>query len=97
MEHISQSLSFLDLLKSLVDLEDKLIRIVHKSEAGWAAVDEFLSDEVASGSEDEKKIRAAEQKALRKKKYARIVKSGHKLSIFICYFYSFPLPALYFL
>ena len=38
---------------------NKLIRIADKSEAGWPAVDEYLSDEVASGSEDEKKIRAA--------------------------------------
>ena len=125
LEHITQSLSFVDSLKSLVDLENsenhqvsvlilklddslkaaskaikrrnKLIRIADKSEAGWAAVDEYLSDEVASGSEDEKKIRAAEQRALRKKKNARIAKSGQKLSIFICYFHSFPLPVLYFL
>ena len=111
LEHISQSLSFVDSLKSLVDPENsenqqvtvlilkldeslkaaskaikrrnKLIRIADKSEAGWAAVDWYLSDEVASGSEDEKKILAAEQRALRKKKNARIAKSGQKLSIFI--------------
>ena len=76
---------------------NKLIRIADKSEAGWTAVDEYLSDEVASGSEDEKKIRAAEQRALRKKKNARIAKSGQKLSIFNCYFYSCPLPVFYFL
>ena len=55
---------------------NKLIRIAEKTEAGWAAVDEYLSDEVASGSDDEKKIRAAEHRALRKKKNARIAKSG---------------------
>ena len=63
---------------------------------GWAAVDEYLSDEVASGSEDGKKIRAAEQRALRKKKNARSAKSGQKLSIlsvtfirFLCPFFIF--------
>ena len=58
---------------------NKLIRIANKSEAGWAVVGEYLSDEVASVSDDEKKIRAAEQRALKKKKNARIAKSGQKL------------------
>ena len=53
-------------------------------------MDEYLSDpgsdEVASGSDDEKKIRAAEQRALRKKKNARIAKSEQKLSIFCLFF-----------
>jgi len=74
---------------------NKLIRIADKSEAGWAAVDEYLSDEVASGSEDEKKIRAAEQRALKKKKSARVAKSGQKLSIFSLFFLA--LPVLYYL
>jgi len=74
---------------------NKLIRIADKSEAGWAAVDEYLSDEVASGSEDEKKIRAAEQRALKKKKNARVAKSGKKLSIFSLFFLA--LPVLYYL
>lgn len=49
-------------------------------------MDECLSDEVASGSGDEKKIRAARQRALRKKKNASIAKSGQKLSIFCLFF-----------
>jgi len=100
LEHVGQSLPFVQSLKSLVDLEhsenqevsvlilkfdeplnaaskaikrrNKFIRIADKSEAVWPAVDEFLSDEVASGSDDKKKIRVAEQRALRKKKNAAL-------------------------
>ena len=50
-------------------------------------MDEYLFDEVTSGSDNEKKIQAAEQKALRKKKNALIAKSGQKLSI--CLFFLF--------
>jgi hypothetical protein len=35
---------------------NKLIRIADKSEGGWTTVDEYLSDEVASDSEDQKRI-----------------------------------------
>jgi hypothetical protein len=42
---------------------NKLIRIADKSEGGWRTIDEYLSDEVATDSEDEKRIRAAENRA----------------------------------
>ena len=38
---------------------NKLIRIADKLEGCWRTIDEYLSDEVASDSEDEKRIRAA--------------------------------------
>ena len=38
-----------------------------KSVAGWIIVDEYLTDELASNS-DEKRLRQAEARALRKKK-----------------------------
>ncbi|XP_022107128.1 uncharacterized protein LOC110988160 [Acanthaster planci] len=50
---------------------NKLIRLADKSEAGWAAVDEYVSDELADDSEDEKRIRSAQSRALAKRKRAR--------------------------
>ena len=66
-------------------MTNKLIWIADKSEAGWATVDKYLSDEVASGSDDVKKIRTAEQRAFEnEEKYTRVAKSGQNLSIFLC-------------
>ena len=39
-----------------------------KSVVGWIIVDEYLTDEFASNSNDEKLLRQAEARALRKKK-----------------------------
>jgi len=42
-----------------VKKRNKHIRIADKSEDGWRVVDQYLSDDVAEGSDDEKKIRTA--------------------------------------
>ena len=39
-----------------------------KSVAGWNIVDEYLTDELASDSDDEKRLRQAGARVLRKKK-----------------------------
>ena len=43
-----------------------MIKVADKSPGGWKTVEEYLSDSIASDSEDERKLRAAESRALRK-------------------------------
>ena len=44
--------------KELIRKRQKPIRIADKSAGGWRVVDEYVSEELASGSEDEKRLRA---------------------------------------
>lgn len=62
-----------DLLKSYLEERDsdikkcnKLIRLADRCAASWDLFNKYLSNELASGSEDEKCIRRAKQRALRK-------------------------------
>ena len=74
---------YLEELDSDIRKRNKLIRLADKSAAGWDLVKEYLSDELASGSEDEKRIRRAEQRALRKRtdRQQQRVKSSAKQSL----------------
>ena len=51
-----------------IQKRQKLIKLADKSEAGWLAVEEYESDELADNSVDEKRIKKAQDKATRKKK-----------------------------
>ena len=46
----------------------KIINLADKSEAGWLAAKEYQTEELASDSGDEKRIRKAQDRALKKKK-----------------------------
>ena len=54
--------------KELIRTRQKLIRIADKSVDGWKVVDEYVSDDLASGSEDDKRLRRARQTVGRKRK-----------------------------
>ena len=47
-----------------LEKRQKLIEIADRSKAGWKTVDEYLTDEIASDDEDDRKIRKAEKRAL---------------------------------
>ena len=50
----------------LVSKRVKAIKLADKSEFGWATVNEYLSDELASDSDDEKKIYRAERRSIKR-------------------------------
>ena len=56
--------------KELIRKPQKLIRITNKSVDGLRVVDEYISDELASASEDEKRLKKAKEAASRKSKQA---------------------------
>ena len=62
----------------LVSKRVKAIKPADKSEFGWATVNEYLSDELTSDSDDEKRIYRAEGRAGRKinKEKRRLVRYG---------------------
>ncbi|VDI62608.1 Hypothetical predicted protein [Mytilus galloprovincialis] len=73
----NKAISYLEDSKELLNKRNKHIRIADKSEGGWQTVSEYLSDELASDSEDEKRIRAADSRAVKKLKAAKTEKQQH--------------------
>ena len=55
---------YLEEAKDLLKKRNKLIRIADKTPGRWLNVDEYDNEDYASDSDDQKKIRAAENRAL---------------------------------
>ena len=54
--------------RKLIHKRQKLIKIADRCKDGWQVVEEYESDELASNSEDEKKLKKAKEAASRKRK-----------------------------
>lgn len=54
--------------KQLITNRQKLIKIADRSEFGWSTVEEYVEDELADNSDDEKRLLRAEGRAKRKYK-----------------------------
>ena len=70
----TKAISVLQDSEKVLKKRNKLIHIADNSEGGWKTVDEYLSDDVDSNSEDEKRIRAAENRAVKKLKTSKTSK-----------------------
>ena len=60
--------SGLNSISSKIKKRNKLIKLADRSSVGWSIVEEYEADPIASDSDDSRKIRQAEQRAIRKKK-----------------------------
>ena len=69
---------------SLLNNRQKLVKLVDKSEFGWATVQEYVFDDLADNEADASKIKKAEKRALAKLKtlQEKKKKSSTKFSFF---------------
>ncbi len=67
--------------EKLIVERQKLIRIADRSEHGWATVEEYIDDELADNSDDEKRLYKAELRAGRKRKVAEAAKGKQRKGV----------------
>ena len=90
-EHLEsdEKVSALEELKQgndFIKQRNKLIRLADRSDNGWAVVNEYITDTLASDSDDEKRIRRAEFTANKKSKSGRASVTNRGYSTSVSYF-----------
>ena len=75
-DDVAGTLSTLETTQKSLRQRRKKIKLADKSEASWLAVKEYEADELASVSEEEKRIRKAQATPLRKKNQSRQQRSS---------------------
>ena len=71
---IDSALGLLDQVLELNKQRQKLIKVADRSSQGWATVKEYVADELADDSGDEKRLKKAEKSATTKKAELRKTK-----------------------
>ena len=64
---VNRSSTVLEELKAKLDKRQKMLKLADRSPGGWDTVREYLSDDLADDSADEKRIRNAENQAVKKR------------------------------
>ncbi|CAB3981410.1 Hypothetical predicted protein [Paramuricea clavata] len=79
-QDVEGALVKLETAQQSLHLRQKKIKLADKSDAGWLAVKEYKAEDLASDSDDEKRIKKAQASAVRKKAKSRQAKPINQAS-----------------
>ena len=79
-QDVQGALVKLETAQKSLHIRQKKIKLADKSDAGWLAAKEYEAEDLASDSDDEKRIKKAQASALRKKAKFRQAKPIHQAS-----------------
>ena len=75
LRDVDKAAEKVEVLRKSLRHRQKIIKLADKSKAGWLAVKQYEAEGLASISDDEKRIRKAQERAMKKKKQNALEKS----------------------